>query len=167
SYLETDIKLPNKTRDIYVYLPNRMLNIYPTINVFSNIDLMTGTKGKQPFFYKSTNFKEIGQIIDLGNNIKINKQTGKLQVGKQEVSINKFTRTFYDSKGKLQKQEQTINPTSNLNVIFMSNYKQFLVVGNSVYNSLCFELFVLENYDKDLFEPTVLTPLAKVYKLKI
>jgi len=25
----------------------------------------------------------------------------------------------------------------------------------------------LENYDRDLFEPTILTPLAKVYKLKI
>ncbi|MEA2017542.1 MAG: peptide transporter, partial [Campylobacterota bacterium] len=107
------------------------------------------------------------QIIDLGNNIKINKQTGKLQVGKQEVAINKFSRTFYGKNGKLEKQEQTINSTSNFNVIYMTNYRQFLVVENSVYNSLYFQLFVLENYDKDLFEPTILTPLAKVYKLKI
>ena len=49
----------------------------------------------------------------------------------------------------------------------MSNYRQFLVVENSVYNSLYFQLFVLEDYDKELFEPTILTPLAKVYKLKI
>ena len=49
----------------------------------------------------------------------------------------------------------------------MSNYKQFLVVENSVYNSLYFQLFVFENYDKELVEPTILTPLAKVYKLKI
>jgi undecaprenyl-diphosphooligosaccharide--protein glycosyltransferase len=32
---------------------------------------------------------------------------------------------------------------------------------------LYFQLFVLENYDKELFEPTILTPLAKIYKLKI
>ena len=165
--LQTDIKLPKKTRDIYLYLPNRMMNIYPTVTLFSNIDLMTGIKGKQPFFYKSTNFKENAEFIDLGRGIKIEKKTSQIIVGKQKVAINKFAKTFYDNKGKLQKREQTINPTSNLNVIFMSNYKQFLVVENSIYNSLYFQLFVLENYDKKLFEPTILTPLAKVYKLKI
>jgi undecaprenyl-diphosphooligosaccharide---protein glycotransferase len=165
--LQADINLLKKTRDVYLYLPNRMMNIYPTVNLFSNIDLMTGIKGKQPFFYKSTSFKENKDVIDLGRNIKIEKKTGKIIVGKQKVAINRFAKTFYDKKGKLQKQVQTINKTSNLNVIFMSNYKQFLVVENSVYNSLYFQLFVLENYDKELFEPTILTPLAKVYKLKI
>ncbi len=165
--LGTDIKLPKKTRDVYLYLPNRMMNIYPTVNLFSNIDLMTGIKGKQPFFYKSTSFKESKDVIDLGRGIKIEKKTGKIIVGKQKVAINHFIKTFYDKKGKLHKQVQTINKTSNLNVIFMSNYKQFLVIDNSVYNSTYFQLFVLENYNKSLFEPTILTPLVKVYKLKI
>jgi len=165
--LQTDIKLPKKTRDVYLYLPNRMMNIYPTVNLFSNIDLMTGQKGKQPFFYKSTNFKESKEYIDLGRGIKIEKKTGKVVVGNQKVSINKFTKTFYGKDRKLHIQEQTINRNANLNVIFMSNYKQFLVVENSVYNSTYFQLFVLENYDKNLFEPTILTPLVKVYKLKI
>jgi dolichyl-diphosphooligosaccharide--protein glycosyltransferase/undecaprenyl-diphosphooligosaccharide--protein glycosyltransferase len=165
--LGTDIKMPKKTRDVYLYLPNRMMNIYPTVNLFSNIDLMTGIKGKQPFFYKSTNFKESADVIDLGRGIKIEKKTGKIIVGKQKVAINNFTKTFYDKKGKLQVQAQTISRGANLNVIFMSNYKKFLVVENSVYNSLYFQLFVLENHDKELFEPTILTPLVKVYKLKI
>ena len=164
--LEADIKLPKKTRDVYLYLPNRMMNIYPTVTLFSNIDLMTGNKGKQPFFYKSNKFKESSEIIDLGRGIKIEKKTGKVQVGKQKISINKFTKTIYN-KGKLKRQEQTINKNANLNVIYMSNYKQFLLVDNSVYNSTYFQLFVLENYDKKLFEPIILTPLAKVYKLKI
>jgi dolichyl-diphosphooligosaccharide--protein glycosyltransferase/undecaprenyl-diphosphooligosaccharide--protein glycosyltransferase len=161
------MELPKKTRDVYLYLPNRMMNIYPTVNLFSNIDLMTGIKGKQPFFYKSTNFKESADVIDLGRGIKIEKKTGKIIVGKQKVAINNFTKTFYDKKGKLQVQAQTISRGANLNVIFMSNYKKFLVVENSVYNSLYFQLFVLENHDKELFEPTILTPLVKVYKLKI
>ena len=165
--LELDMELPKKTRDVYVYLPNRMMNIYPTVSLFSNIDLMTGTKGKQPFFYKSTNIKESADFIDLGRGIKIEKKTGKLQVGQQTIAINNFVKTFYDKAGKLQTQVQTINSTSNLNVIYMTNYRQFLVIDNSVYNSLYFQLFVLEDYDKELFEPTILTPLAKVYRLKI
>ena len=90
-----------------------------------------------------------------------------LHIGKNKVSINKFVKTFYNNSGKLKVDTQSINPTSSLNVIYMSNYKQFLVIDNSVYNSTYFQLFVLESYDKRLFEPTILTPLAKVYKLKI
>ena len=49
----------------------------------------------------------------------------------------------------------------------MKSYNQFIIVDNNTYNSLYFQLFVFENYDKNLFEAIILTPLAKVYKLKI
>ena len=165
--LQTNIKLPKKTRDVYLYLPNRMMNIYPTVTLFSNLDLMTGIKGKQPFFYKTSQMRENKTTINLGNNISIDKRTAKLTLGNQSVAINKYTNTYYDNKGKFHKSIQTINPSSNINIVFMSAYKQYLIVDNSVYNSLYFQLFVLENYDKSLFEPTIITPLAKVYKLKI
>lgn len=35
-----------------------------------------------------------------------------------------------------------------------------------MFSSLFVQLYVLENYDPELFEATMLTPLAKVYKLK-
>ncbi len=165
--LQTDIKMPKKTRDIYLYLPNRMMNIYPTISMFSNINLMTGEKGKRAFFYKSQKFKESKDFIDLDRGIKIDKKSSELVIGNKKIKIGKFIKTVYDKKGKLQKSIQTISKTSNLNVIYMSNYKQFLVVDNSVLNSTYFQLFVLEKYDSTLFEPIILTPLSKVYKLKI
>jgi dolichyl-diphosphooligosaccharide--protein glycosyltransferase/undecaprenyl-diphosphooligosaccharide--protein glycosyltransferase len=165
--LQTDIKIPKKTRDIYLYLPNRMMNIYPTVSLFSNIDLMTGKKGNIPFFYKSNKFNENKEFIDLGRGIKIDKKSSKLIIGNKKIKIGKFIKTFYDKKGKLKKQVQTISKKSNLNVIYMSNYKQFLLVDNSVLNSTYFQLFVLENYNNTLFEPTILTPLVKVYKLKV
>ncbi|WP_456470914.1 hypothetical protein [Caminibacter sp.] len=37
-----DFKLPHKTRDIYFYFPYRMADIYPTVAIFSSIDLKTG-----------------------------------------------------------------------------------------------------------------------------
>lgn len=165
--LKTDIKLPQSSRDIYLYLPNRMIDIYPTINLFSNINLMNGEKGKQPFFYFTKKFKDYDTLIDLGNDIKVMKITGELQVGNQLVSINNFVKVYYDSTGKLQKEVQTINDDSTINIIYMYDYNQFLVVDNSVYNSTYIQLFVFEDYDKELFEPVILTPLAKVYKLKV
>ncbi|MEA2091112.1 MAG: STT3 domain-containing protein, partial [Campylobacterota bacterium] len=101
--LETDIELPNRTRDIYFYLPFRMLNIYPTVNVFSNIDLMSGKKRKAPFFFISRNFKDIGNKIDLGNGVSINKSDNSLNIGRQKVPMRRFVKTSYTKSMELKK----------------------------------------------------------------
>jgi len=165
--LQTDIKLPKKTRDIYLYLPNRMLNIYPTVEVFSKIDLMSGIIKPRSFFYKTRSFKDNGATINLGNNIVLHKKQAKLKVGNQTTSVGNFIVTYYDRLGKLKVKRQKLNPRSNINIIYMKSSDQFLVVDNKIYNSTYFQLFILENYDKNLYEPVILTPLAKVYKLKI
>jgi dolichyl-diphosphooligosaccharide--protein glycosyltransferase/undecaprenyl-diphosphooligosaccharide--protein glycosyltransferase len=165
--LNTDIKLPAKTRDVYLYLPNRMMNIFPTVALFSNINLMTGTKKARPFFYKSNTMQDSGNTIALGNNITILKNKGEIQIGKQTLKINNFCITEYDNKGILQKKIQIVDKNSPINVIYMKNYNQFLVLDNTMYNSTYIQLFVLENYDKNLYEPVILDPLAKIFKLKI
>ncbi|MEA3315765.1 MAG: peptide-binding protein, partial [Campylobacterota bacterium] len=163
----SDYKLPIKTRDIFLYLPNRMMGIFPTVTLFSNIDLKTGQKKPRPFFYQSTNFKEAGNNINLGNNINIIKNKGEIQIGKQKFRLNNFVITAYDKKGKLRINSQTINKNSPINVIFMKNYNKFLVLDNKTFKSTFIQMFVLENYDKKLFEPVILNPLTKIYKLKI
>ena len=163
----SDYKLPTKTRDIFLYLPNRMMGIFPTVTLFSNIDLKTGQKKPRPFFYQSTSFKESGNNINLGNNINIIKNRGEIQIGKQKLRLNSFVITAYDKKGKLRVNSQTISKNSPINVIFMKNYNKFLVLDNNTFNSTFIQMFVLENYDKNLFEPVILNPLTKVYKLKI
>ena len=165
--LKYDIKLPQKTREIYLYLPNQMINIFTTINKFSNIDLMSGKKGQEPLFYFFDRFKEYDNIIDLGNNIEINKIEGTLKINEVVYSINNFVKTFYDKNNNLQIEKTVIDKKSDINLIYMSNYEQFLIVNNNEYNSTYVQLFILENYDVKLFEPVILTPLAKVYKLKV
>ncbi|WOE70115.1 STT3 domain-containing protein [Hydrogenimonas thermophila] len=162
-----NFKLPEKTRDIYLYLPDRMLNIFPTVNLFSNLDLVTGKRLPQNFFYKTQRFRDLGNIIDLGNGIKIIKNGGKIQIGRQVLMLNSFIVTEYDRSGKLQKHIQNIDPTSPIYVIFMKSYNRFLVLDKKMFNSTYIQLYVLENYDKDLYEPIILSPFAKVYKLKI
>ncbi|WP_455756633.1 STT3 domain-containing protein [Sulfurimonas sp.] len=161
-----NIQLPKKTRDAYVYLPNRMLNILPTVDLFSNLDLLTGKQKQQPLFFVAKSFNETATSINLGNGIEILKQGGKIKTGNQLANINQFIITEYDEKGILHKNIQQADPNSPIFVIFMKNYNQFLVLDKRLYNSLYIQLFVLENADKDLFEPIILSPLAKVYKLK-
>ena len=158
---------PMKTRDVFLYLPNRMMDIFPTVDMFSNLDLVSGKQGLRPFFYVSKSFNDTGSTINLGNNIVLHKQGGKLQIGNQTVPLKNFAVTEYDTKGILQKKIQKLNPNAKVSVIYMKNYNQFLVLDNRMYESTYIQLFALENYDKDLFEPVILSPLAKVYKLKI
>jgi dolichyl-diphosphooligosaccharide--protein glycosyltransferase/undecaprenyl-diphosphooligosaccharide--protein glycosyltransferase len=165
--LQTDIKLPKKSRDIYVYLPFKMLSILPTVSLFSNINLMDGTKGQSPFFYMSRNFKDMGDKIDLGRGVFLDKKTSTIIMGKNKLPIKRFVKTAYAKNMTLQKEVKQINPNANLNLIYMSNYNTFLLLDEKVYNSLYIQLMVLENANKELFEAVILNPQVKIYKLKV
>jgi dolichyl-diphosphooligosaccharide--protein glycosyltransferase/undecaprenyl-diphosphooligosaccharide--protein glycosyltransferase len=164
--LQTDIKLPKKTRDIYFYLPFKMLNILPTVTLFSNMNLMTGDKGTQPFFFLSRNYRDIGSRIDFGRGVYLDKANSHIIIGKKSIPIKRFVKTAYDKTMKLHKDIKTLNGTSDISVIFMSNYNTFLILDEKMYNSLYIQLMVLENPNKNLFEPVILNPNVKIYKLK-
>jgi dolichyl-diphosphooligosaccharide--protein glycosyltransferase/undecaprenyl-diphosphooligosaccharide--protein glycosyltransferase len=165
--LSTDIKLPSKTRDIYLYLPFRMMGILPTVARFSNIDLMNGNTIRQPFFYQTHRFKDEKDMLDLANGVLFNKKTGMLKLGEKEVPVKKFFTTAYDKEGKLIRQRQMMHKEAKLSIIYMRSYSTFLVLDDAMLNSLYIQLFVFENYDKNLFEPVILNPNAKVFRLKI
>ncbi len=165
--LASNIKLPKKTRDIYFYLPYRMINIYPTVALFSNLNLMNGAKGKQPFFFASRNFKDLGSKIQLAQNIFVDKRTLQLTLGNKTLPIRRFVKTYYTKGMQLHKEVQLVNFSSDISVIYMQNYNTFLLVDEKTYNSLYIQLMVLQNYDKNLFEPVIMAPSVKVYKLKI
>ena len=162
----SDYKLPKKTRDIYLYLPNRMLNIFPTVAVFSNLDLNTGNKEANHFFFVSRNFKQVGNKLMLGHGVSFLNNTGELLLGNQKIPIKHFSVVSYNKQGKLQKQDQILDYNSRLNMIYMKSYNTILVLDDKMYNSVFIQLFVFENYDRNLFEPVILNPLVKIYKLK-
>ncbi len=165
--LLTEIELPQKTRDIYLYLPFRMLSIYPTVKVFSNLNLMNGEQKRAPFFFMSRNIKETQNTIELGKGISLNKSQGIINIGDQKVGVKRIVTTYYDKNAELQKNTKMANYNGAVNLIYMSAYKIFLVVDEQTYNSLYIQLMVLEEYDKNLFEKVITNPHVKVYKLKI
>ena len=166
SMQSTNFALPQKTRDVFLYLPNRMMSILPTVDLFSNLDLKTGAQKARPLFYTTNNFKDAGDKILLGGGIELFKSGGKLKIGAQTIPLHEFVVTQYNQQGKLEIKRQVMNAESQYSVIFMKNYNQFLVLDKRLENSTYIKLFVLEEYDSSLYEPVILTPLAKVYKLK-
>ncbi|MDR1976754.1 MAG: peptide transporter [Campylobacteraceae bacterium] len=172
--LKTDIKLPEKTRDIYFYLPYRMLDIYPTIMSFSHLDLMSGAP-RPPFFFISRNFEDTGATLLLDKNagknyFYIDKQQNMLITpapDRKSIPLKRFVVAGYGENGTLHKNIQNMRYDGIYSIVFLRSYGVFLVVNEEMYNSLYFKLFFLEEYDENLFEFVVGNPYAKIYKLKI
>lgn len=165
--LEGDIDLPEKTRDIYIYLPYRMIDIYPTVEMFSNLNLMNGEMKNRSFFYATKQFKQEQNILDLSQGIVVDLKALSVKINNDNVPIKRVVQSAYDKNMKFTKNIQLVNPNGELNLIFMSSYNTFLLVDEKTYNSLYIQLSVLQEYDRMLFEEVILTPHAKVYKLKI
>ncbi len=163
---DPDYPLPPKTRDIYLFLPQRMLNIFPTVGMFSNLDLVTGAKKRNPFFYITGRFRDNGDYLELGNGIVLDKRNSTLRLGNQKAALHRFVTVGYDRSGKLIKNVQELAPQAPLSLIYLRSYNLFLLVDEAMYNSLFIQLYVLGNYDKDLFELVIDSPYARVYKLK-
>ncbi len=171
SYLENlrygNVELPNKTVDVYLYLPFRMLGIFPTVKVFSSIDLETGASKARPFFYSAERYQDTPQKILLGNGISILKQEGELQLGAQRTPIKTFYTIVNQEAGKPKIDVQNVSPMGGISVIYLASYNQFLLVDDEMLNSTYIQMFLFEKYDTELFELVSSDPYAKIYRLKI
>ncbi len=161
------IQLPKKNRDIYLYLPYRMLNIYPTVALFSNLDLMTGRQGKEPVFFTSRNFRKVGEQVLLSNNLVFDLKNLTLQIGKKTVPVRRFVITEYNKEGKLHTKVIPGKSEANFTILYLASHQTFLLVDERTFQSTYIQLGLLEKYDPKLFKPVILTPNAKVYQLRI
>lgn len=161
-----ETKIPSKTRDVYLYLPLRMLEIFPTVALFSNLDLTSPNIPNPPFFYATRIYKDSETTLELNQGISIDKKTNTIKLGNQSVPIKSFYHVGYDNSNKLRINEQKIG-AKGLSIIFLASYGQFLVLDDYFVKSMYIQMFVFENYNKNLFEPVILDPMTKIYKLKI
>jgi len=118
------------------------------------------------FFYQSGKLEEDEDKITIGNIFVISKKDGIIKKGKQSNPLNSFTAVGYDRERNLQKKITKFNSSSDIYAIYMQSYNCSLLMGKRLYDSLYIQLFVLENYDTELFEPVILDPWTKIYRLK-
>ncbi|MEF3191927.1 MAG: peptide transporter [Campylobacterales bacterium] len=159
-------KLPAKTRDIYIMLPYRMLEIFPTVRLFANLDLTTGQPIDRSFFYSTQQFSENGSVINLGNNIAIDKTKWSVTMGGSQIPLASVTLTHYEGN-RLVVNEQPLSPSGELSLIVMRDYHTIILADKKMANSTFVKLFVTEEVDSRYFEPVLLSPMIKIYRLKI
>jgi len=163
---DPNYKLPKKTRDIYLYLPYRMLNIFPTVLVFGNLDLTTGQEERKIAFYPVQAVSNKDGIVAFNNGIIFDTKQGIVRLGQQEKAVKYFVMTQNTKEGKLQLQSQLYHADGDYTIVYMQSYGRFIVMDNETFNSTYVQMFMLEKYDKDLFELVVSSPYSKIYKLK-
>ncbi|MDB2562805.1 peptide transporter, partial [Sulfurimonas sp.] len=105
--------------------------------------------------------------IKLSPNISLSKVDLSLTLNGNRVPIRRLVTTRYLENKEFTKEVRYVDFSSGLSVIYMAAYNTFLLLDEETYNSLYIQLFVLEEYDKTLFEQVVVNPHAKIYKLKI
>ena len=163
---DKNYKLPPKTRDIYLYMPYRMLNIFPTVAIFGNLDLMTGKQKRRVVFYPTQAIKKEKSMISLQNGIKFDTQKGKLYLGSQVKKVKYFIMTQNTKSSKIKLQSQLYNIDGEYAVIFMRSYGRFIVMDIETFKSMYVQMFILGLYDKNLFDLVVSSAYSRIYKLK-
>jgi dolichyl-diphosphooligosaccharide--protein glycosyltransferase/undecaprenyl-diphosphooligosaccharide--protein glycosyltransferase len=159
--------LPKKTRDVYLYFPYRMLNIFPTVAVFGNLDLSTGKAERRMAFYPTSAASNKDGILTLRNGIVFDAKKGVILLGQQQKKVKNFIVTQITKDGKTQLQSQLYHADGEYAIIYMQSYGQFIVMDTQTFNSTYVQMFILGKYNKELFELVVSSPYSKIYKLKI
>jgi dolichyl-diphosphooligosaccharide--protein glycosyltransferase/undecaprenyl-diphosphooligosaccharide--protein glycosyltransferase len=161
------IALPKKTRDIYLYLPYKMMGIFPTVALFGNLDLTTGKPKRQILFYAAGIRGESGGVVRLANGIAIDLNKGTAQMGRSVVPLQQFVVAQVSKNGAISVQTRPYRMDGRLVAIYLKSYGQMVVVDPETFRSTYVQMFMLGRYDKNLFEPVVTSPYSRIYRLKI
>ena len=161
-FLYQKIPLPKIKENIYYYLPYRMFDIFPTVAIFSSLDLKTG-KIIEHFYLSFTNFLEEDNLIKFNNGIMLDLSRGILIIGNKIIPIKKLAIIGYKNKQNIFKKIKIFRK-EGLDAIYLASYHRWFIVDDFYYNSTFFQLFIFQN-TKGLFKPVIITPYVKVYKL--
>jgi dolichyl-diphosphooligosaccharide--protein glycosyltransferase/undecaprenyl-diphosphooligosaccharide--protein glycosyltransferase len=161
-----DFKLPPKTRDVYLYMPYRMMRIFPTVGVFGNLNLKTGRKERNIAFYPTQIRQQNATQLLLANGIIFDLPQGVLRMGKTPQKVYRFDIVEYRPNGNSIKRSQTQHLDGKFCVVYLKSYNSFVIMDRETYNSAYVQMFMLDNYDRNLFELVVSSPYSKIFKIK-
>jgi hypothetical protein len=153
-----NIKLPEKTFDIYYYLNDQTILKLPTIKKYAQIPkekVLTFT------FLSQAAYQVKNKII--GSNFTVDTKNGLILFNKdKQVKIGNLIM----ANGTTYKYKKfSYYPDPDLNVIIYKN-RYIFIMNNQFVRSFAIRNFLLNKYDKNLFELISVTENSKILKLK-
>jgi len=164
---DKNYKLPKKTRDIYLYMPRKMVGVYNAVVLFGNLDLTTGKQLHKTVFYKLYPTKEEKGQIYFQRHIKFDTHKGIIYLNNQKIKIKQFV-IAKDFKNKTTKvYTNRYYQDGKYIMLYSKTYHKFILMDENTFNSVYVQMFFLGRYDHNLFELVISSPYSKIYKLKI
>jgi dolichyl-diphosphooligosaccharide--protein glycosyltransferase/undecaprenyl-diphosphooligosaccharide--protein glycosyltransferase len=158
--------LPKSSHAKYIYMPARMIDIFPTIYSMSNKNLLTGEKFPYTL-YIGKNAKKIGPQWELDGSIKINLKTGMMNSPQGNIKIAQYIEVDPSNDAK-PKTNVTLfkDATSKISLVFFKGYNKIMLLDENALNSTFIKMFFFEEFDENLFELRIRNNHAKLYRVK-
>jgi len=160
-----DAELPN-THAKYIYMPARMIDIFPTIYSMSNKNLLTGEKF-QYTLYLGKNAKKIGPKWTIDNSIEVDINSGIMKSPQGDVKIAQYIEVEVADGAKPKTNVKLYkDATSNISLVFLKGYNKIMLLDENALNSPFIKMFFFEEFDPKLFELRIRNNHAKLYRVK-
>lgn len=162
----SNAELPEKTHGKYIYMPARMIDIFPTIYSMSNKNLLTGEKFPYTL-YIGKNAKKTGPKWMIDNSIEVDLKTGIMKSPQGDTKIAQYIEVE-PSNGAKPKTNVTLykDATSKISLVFFKGYSKIMLLDENALNSAFIKMFFFEEFNPELFELRIRNNHAKLYKVK-
>lgn len=161
---------PNINHNIYIYLPFSILAVQTALDEFSDTDYHTGevihkeeTKTLAQYF----SIKKSGDsyILDGAYTFSPDSGTFKSNELKKSIQVQKFHIIERTPSGLKTTTKTYTDDKTKLHIIYSKDLKMFFAIDDRTNNSLTVQLFLYENYDRNLFSLIYSDKNSKAYKL--
>jgi dolichyl-diphosphooligosaccharide--protein glycosyltransferase/undecaprenyl-diphosphooligosaccharide--protein glycosyltransferase len=142
------------------------MRIFPTVGVFGNLDLRTGRKERDILFYPTNIINQNSYKLMFANGIVFDMASGSINMGNRVEKVYRFDVVSLNNDGHSSVQSDLKHIDGSYCVVFLKSYGTVLIMDRDTYNSAYVQMFMLEKYDKDLFELVVSSPYSKIYRVK-
>lgn len=159
-------ELPKKSRDVYIYLPDKMANIFSTVMLFGNLDLTTGKPLREAIYYAGYPRSQKQGRLYISNGLVYDEKKGFLYFGRESVKVKNFITTENLPNGDIKRSPKILHNDGTLAVVYMKTYGKFIVMDLETLASNYVQMGLLGNYDKELFDLVVASPYSRIYKVR-
>jgi hypothetical protein len=155
-------------KDIYLVLPYRMMQIFATIEQFSNVDIRTGKRFAPRLFAFTQGLNEKDGRLSASSNLVVDKNDWSvIDSSGNKVPLVALARVN-DSNGlsvQIAKNPDS-SKTVGLYAIVNTNMQYLIVCDEQIFNSTFIRLFVFNGIGDNNFEAVTLSPMIKVFRVK-
>lgn len=158
-----DFKLPPKTRDIYLYLEDRMLQKMEAILLFSNLKLKSKELAKNhALFVSKIDKTTTKEVFAKDTTLTTTDGICNIKAGEMQVPIkNLYILEKDDSKIKHLKYSREFGYDA-----IVYRYKYLMVMDRELFNSFLIQALIFKRFDSDYFKLVKSDKKSLILKLK-